>query len=591
MTGVGHDDGVIVNESKPAAQRRDNSHIRPLYTLLCCGSKTALSVHGDTEGGRQPTGVSYPSLTSGRDLFWSWVWVERSAGAAREALKVLSSAVRERDHLSAMVLSATLTFLRRVYQLAVRAVLWALWSYKSPARPLRPVTDPLLVQPAHVLAEWIRGGKVTSYAVVKAHVDRIGAVNPVLNAVVDDRFRQALAEAREVDRALDSCSPEEKERLAASKPFLGVPHTGGLVARIGRRANEDAVVVRLMKAAGAIPMCVSNVPELGLWWETANRVYGRTSSAHDSSRTPGGPLGARRRCWRAAGWVSLEGAGLYTEKLKKGGVLVAGPLGRCVKDLILSLQVLAPQDATGLMDKIEKTELSKTKVWWAEELDSPLFSPVDFRLRNLLHKVLHFLDHSNAAYVAKWPLDMSDAYQVWSNKMADDYSGEPSLTCDMTDRKGEVNLAREWFLWLTGRGRHTFPTLFQAVLHKASGQKKEPETSPFYWKTYQEKFKEVLGNDGVLILPVLPIISPYHNEPILNPFDICYTAMFNAIEFPSTAVTLGQTSDNCPIGLQIVTTPGNDHLSLAVAKVLEKKFGGWVPPFEVQIPSSSKKDS
>nr|XP_027226722.1 fatty-acid amide hydrolase 2-like [Penaeus vannamei] len=452
-----------------------------------------------------------------------------------------------------MVLSATLTFLRRVYQLAVRAVLWALWSYKSPARPLRPVTDPLLVQPAHVLAEWIRGGKVTSYAVVKAHVDRIGAVNPVLNAVVDDRFRQALAEAREVDRALDSCSPEEKERLAASKPFLGVPfttkenvrvkglsHTGGLVARIGRRANEDAVVVRLMKAAG---------------------------------------------------WVSLEGAGLYTEKLKKGGVLVAGPLGRCVKDLILSLQVLAPQDATGLMDKIEKTELSKTKVWWAEELDSPLFSPVDFRLRNLLHKVLHFLDHSNAAYVAKWPLDMSDAYQVWSNKMADDYSGEPSLTCDMTDRKGEVNLAREWFLWLTGRGRHTFPTLFQAVLHKASGQKKEPETSPFYWKTYQEKFKEVLGNDGVLILPVLPIISPYHNEPILNPFDICYTAMFNAIEFPSTAVTLGQTSDNCPIGLQIVTTPGNDHLSLAVAKVLEKKFGGWVPPFEVQIPSSSKKDS
>ncbi|XP_047474132.1 fatty-acid amide hydrolase 2-like [Penaeus chinensis] len=533
-----------------------------------------------------------------------------------------------------MVLSATLTILRRVYKVVVRALFWALWSFKSSARPLRPITDPVLVQPAHVLAEWIRSGKVTSYAVVKAYIDRIGVVNPVLNAVVDDRFRQALTEAREVDRVLASSSPEEKERLATSKPFLGVPfttkenvrvkglsHTGGLVARIGRRAKEDAVVVTLMKDAGAIPMCVSNVPELGIWWESANQVYGRTSSAHDISRTPGGSSGGEGALLAScgsplsvgtdvggsiripaycsgvyghkptSGWVSLEGAGLYTEKLRKGGVLVAGPLGRCVKDLILALQVLAPQDATGLQDKIEKTELSKTKVWWAEELGSPLYSSVDFRLRNLLHRVLHFLDHSNAAYVAKWPLDMSAAYQIWNNKMADDYSGEPSLACDMTDRKGEINLAWEWMLWLVGRGRHTFPTLFQAVLHKAYGQKKKPETSPFYWKTYQEKFKEVLGNDGVLILPVLPIVSPYHNEPILNPFDYCYSGMFNAIEFPSTAVTLGQTSDGCPIGLQIVTTPGNDHLSLAVATALERKFGGWVPPFEVQFPSSSKKDS
>ncbi|XP_063612137.1 fatty-acid amide hydrolase 2-like [Penaeus indicus] len=534
-----------------------------------------------------------------------------------------------------MVLSATLTCLRRMYKVVVRALLWAVWSFRSPARPLRPITDPVLVQPAHVLAEWIRCGKVTSYAVVKAYIDRIGVVNPVLNAVVDDRFRQALTEAREVDRFLASSSPEEKERLATSKPFLGVPfttkenvrvkglsHTGGLVARIGRRAKENAVAVTLMKDAGGIPMCVSNVPELGIWWETANQVYGRTSSAHDISRTPGGSSGGEAALLAScgsplsigtdvggsirvpaycsgvyghkptSGWVSLEGAGLYTEKLKKGGVLVAGPLARCVKDLILALQVLAPQDATGLQDKIEETQLSKTKVWWAEELGSPLYSSVDFRLRNLLHSVLHFLDHSNAAYVAKLPLDMSAAYQIWNNKMADDYSGEPSLTCDMTDRKGEINLAWECMLWLVGRGRHTFPTLFQAVLHKAAGKKKkQPETSPFYWKTYQEKFKEVLGNDSVLIMPVLPIVSPYHNEPILNPFDYCYSAMFNAIEFPSTAVTLGQTSDGCPIGLQIVTTPGNDHLSLAVATALEKKFGGWVPPFEVEFPSSTKKDS
>ncbi|XP_042881034.1 fatty-acid amide hydrolase 2-like [Penaeus japonicus] len=512
-----------------------------------------------------------------------------------------------------MVISVSLKLIRRVYTFVVRAVFWALWAFRSSKRPLRPVSDPLLVQPAHVLAEWIRSGKVSSRAVVKTYIDRIGVVNPVLNAVADNRFPQALKEAQEVDRVLASCSAEERERLATSKPFLGVPfttkenvrvkgqsHTGGLVARIGIRAKEDAVVVKLMKEAGTVPLLIN-----GLFVISQKRCPSTTQAALLAScgsplsvgTDVGGSIRMPAFCSGTfghkptSGWVSLEGAGLYADKLKRGGVLVAGPLGRSVKDLILALQVLAPGDATGLMEKTESTQLSQIKVWWAEELGSPLYSPVDFRLRDLLHKVLHFLDHSNASYVAKWPLDMSVAYQVWNNKMADDYSGEPSLACDMTDRKGEVNLAREWLLWLTGRGRHTFPILFQALLDKASGEKPKPETSTHYWKTYQEKFMEVMGNDGVLIMPVLPIVSPYHNEPILNPFDFSYCGMFNAIEFPSTAVTLGLTSDGCPIGLQVVTTPGNDHLSLAVATALEKKFGGWVPPSDLQFQLSSKKDS
>lgn len=50
-------------------------------------------------------------------------------------------------------------------------------------------------------------------------------VNPVINAVVDERFEAALREAREVDQRLDSCTQEEREEIGSAQPLLGVPFT------------------------------------------------------------------------------------------------------------------------------------------------------------------------------------------------------------------------------------------------------------------------------------------------------------------------------------------------------------------------------
>jgi hypothetical protein len=53
----------------------------------------------------------------------------------------------------------------------------------------------------------------------------------------------------------------------------------------------DSDVVALMKKAGAIMLAITNVPELCMWWESLNNVYGRSRNPYDTNRTVGGSSG------------------------------------------------------------------------------------------------------------------------------------------------------------------------------------------------------------------------------------------------------------------------------------------------------------
>jgi len=59
-----------------------------------------------------------------------------------------------------------------------------------------------------------------------------------------------------------------------------------------------------------------------------------------------------------------------------------------------------------------------------------------------------------------------------------------------------------------------------------------------------------------------------------------FTGLFNAFEFPSTQVPLGLNDKGLPIGLQVISRPGNDKITIAVALALEKEFGGWKSVFD-----------
>lgn len=93
-------------------------------------------------------------------------------------------------------------------------------------------------------------------------------------------------------------------RLARERPLLGVPFTvklcfavrgkiwsSGLYSRRDVRAHEDADVVRAMRGAGAVLLCLTNMPDLGMWTETHNWQFGRTSNPYDTWRTSGGSSG------------------------------------------------------------------------------------------------------------------------------------------------------------------------------------------------------------------------------------------------------------------------------------------------------------
>mmetsp|Transcript_14527 Transcript_14527/g.43640 ORF Transcript_14527/g.43640 Transcript_14527/m.43640 type:complete len:216 (-) Transcript_14527:76-723(-) len=135
----------------------------------------------------------------------------------------------------------------------------------SPSSVLDPHSPQakLLQLSAVQLAKLIREQQVSSVEVVSAHIAQVRRVNPLVNAMVRDRFAAALAEAREADRHI--AVAHSADALATLPPFLGVPcsikecfavaglsQTGGSPHRADLIATRDATAVRRYRQAGFI---------------------------------------------------------------------------------------------------------------------------------------------------------------------------------------------------------------------------------------------------------------------------------------------------------------------------------------------------
>lgn len=154
------------------------------------------------------------------------------------------------------------------------------------------MADALWSKGAGELATLIRDKQVSSREVVQAHLDRIDAVNGIVNAVTVTLGESALAAADEADR------------VPGSGPLHGVPFTikenidivgsattNGVPAFAGAFPPQDAVIVERMKAAGAIPLARTNLPEMALRISTDNPLRGRTNNPWDLGRCAGGSSG------------------------------------------------------------------------------------------------------------------------------------------------------------------------------------------------------------------------------------------------------------------------------------------------------------
>ena len=156
-------------------------------------------------------------------------------------------------------------------------------------------------------ARLIRDGQVSSAELLNAHLERIEQINPSLNAAIEVLEESARRTADSVDR--------QRTQGAQLGPLAGVPFSikdsievAGTVCTAGTlglqsapASTRDATLVARLRAAGAIPIAKTNLPDLLFAFESDNLIHGRTNNPYDFARTSGGSSGGEAALIAACG--------------------------------------------------------------------------------------------------------------------------------------------------------------------------------------------------------------------------------------------------------------------------------------------------
>jgi len=243
------------------------------------------------------------------------------------------------------------------------------------------MTDPIWQWSATKTADAIRNKDISCLEAANAHIERMHAVNPTLNAVVVDMTDTALEAAKAADEAVargEALGPLHGVAITIKQntDVEGFANPIGVLAMKDLIAPSDAPVVRNLKKAGAICIGLTNTPEFSLRGVTDNPLHGQTLNPWDSAITCGGSSGG-------AGAALAMGIGALAHGNDIGGSLrwpahcngvatirptlgrvpaynesaaaerplaaqlfsVQGPMARSIADLRLGLEVMAQYDS------------------------------------------------------------------------------------------------------------------------------------------------------------------------------------------------------------------------------------------------------
>ena len=462
-----------------------------------------------------------------------------------------------------------------------------------------------LASSASELARLIRSGAVTSEALVSAHLERIAAVNPRINAVVQLRSDAALADARTADRLLAGG--------AAVGPLHGVPitvkdsfDTAGLVTTagtLGRKSfipGTDATIVGRLKAAGAIVLGKTNTPELTLAYEADNLVYGRTHNPYDQSRGTGGSSGGAAAIVAACGSpldVGSDTAGSIrfpahccgvaglkpsSGRVPRTGHIIGpgglqqwlttiGPIARRVEDLELALGIIAgPDDVDPHISPV------------------PLRASADVDLRGL--RAALFVDTA----IARATPDVRDAVLHAAGVLANagvevEQATVPAfeLPYEFFPRLFGADGAAGLEGYLAFLGTHDLSPQVQGAISlmrpnlMSSAALGDLMQAIDTWRTQALAF---MGRYDLIVCPVAADVAPLPVTDWLdpavswNPGVFPYLVPFNFAGTPSAVVRVGATATGLPIGVQCVARPWREDVALRAAAHLEAQLGGWQPP-------------
>jgi amidase len=434
-------------------------------------------------------------------------------------------------------------------------------------------------------AELVRAGEVSPRDLVELSLERIARIDPQLNAVRVVFAERALAEA---DQAAG------RRGAGDERPLLGVPilikddtDVAGEITCKGssaedRPAQADAEVVRRLRAAGAIVLGKTHVPELMQWPFTESATWGITRNPWALDRSPGGSSGGSAAAV-AAGLVGAasasDGAGsiripasccaLFGLKPQRGriptapydvswqGLTHVGCVTRSVRDTALWWDVVADRferDPLGTWGEAVERQPGTLRIACAT--NNPLFAPLMPEQRaayeqtiELLRSLGHAVEHVKVPYGDL----LGEIVPRYLRGIAEDAAATAHPRRLERRTRAMARMGR---------------MLPDAVVKRA--REHEHATA--------ERLNRVLVDHDVLLTPgtaQLPLpIGRYEGRGALWTFNgvaryTPYTPAWNVTGQPAASVPAGFTPEGVPLAVQLVGRPSDEATLLSLSAQLE----------------------
>jgi amidase len=437
-------------------------------------------------------------------------------------------------------------------------------------------------------AELLRERQLGARELVELYLRRIERLDSRLNAfrVVD--AAGALAQADEAQRRLDA---------GEHAPLLGVPvavkdnlDVAGHETRHGLGATRapagaDAEAVRRLRAAGAVIVGKTHLPELAMWGHmTESATYGATRNPWNPERSTCGSTGGGAAAVAAGmaplalgtdggGSIRLPSAacGLFGLKPQRGrvpapehwyGLTVLGGLGRRVVDVALLTDALA---GTALADSARKDAGSlRIAVSLKPILPTKPQAPARRAVADtaeLLRSLGHELGERDPRYPLMLPLIMPR------------YLGGVATELEELGGEVEPRTRRMAFVGRRLRGRRLRRSL-----------EREPAVAA--------RIGEVFDDYDVLLTPTMAAqpaeADRWQGKGAFSTFDsgrpyVCYTSVWNYTGQPAASVPAGFDDEGMPVGVQLVARPGAEATLVALAAQIEmaRPWADRRPPLDV----------
>jgi amidase len=429
------------------------------------------------------------------------------------------------------------------------------------------------------IARAVRERRVTPQEVIRAHLDRIAAADPLIRAFQAVRADGALADAEALGRRDDLASLSLAGVPVAVKDNIdvaGLPTRHGSAATAAVPAGQDDELVRRLRQAGCIPIGKTQMPELAIWPFTEPAAFPATRNPWDLSRTPGGSTGGGAAAVAAGmaalaigsdggGSIRIPAACCGIVGVKPGpglvplaggpsqhwhGLTAFGPLARCAADAGAALSVMSGQNGLDLSTAAEppwrplRIAVSARHPSLGARVAPAVRASLE-QAAELLRAAGHTVTWARPPYPATLGLRFSSR---WLAGIAE----------DARDLRADALEART-----------------QAMVRR--GQRAAKRVRPASDDPFAARAAEWLGHYDALLTPTLarPAVplgtwaGQGWVRAMLGVGNWLYTTPWNLAGLPAASVPFGS-DQGLPLGLQIVAPAGGEPAVLALAAQLEQ---------------------